>query len=557
MGLLVVCLGVRVWGVRQGLPFVYNVDEESHFVPKALTFFGHDLDPNYFLNPPAYSYLLNVVFECWFGGRDAVMRAYASDPSEVFVLARVVAGVLGTVAVWLTYLTGGRLFSRGVGLLAAAIFGLAFLPVFYSHLALNDVPTLAPVCLSLYAIAGILTRGGWRDYLLAGVGVGLAAATKYTGGYTLLCLLGAFAFDLLGSTHRRVPRRLLAALIVGLVAFVAANPYALINFHAFWEGVRQQASEADAAKLGSSPVGGIRYYLWTFTWGLGWAPALAALAGAILLLLRRKVWVWLVLVPAPVLFIVFMGEQARYFGRWLMPVFPIAALLAAYAACALAGVLSRALPRRVPATLPAMLIAVLLLAQSLTAVLHNDQVLSRPDTLNTTRAWMIKHIPAGAKIVIEPMIPTNWTYTPAHPNPETPSGERWTTFNTAYTNITPNYQPLPQGQRRLVAPDQYESTLRPHLLHEYQANDYCYIITGSLQAGRADIKPKQPQAIAYYTALTKQATLIYHITPYTPHTTPIPFNFDWSIDYYPRQYHLPGPEINIYQLHQDKCRSAT
>ena len=77
-------------------------------------------------------------------------RAYATDPTQVFVVARVVAAVLGTVAVWLTYLAGERLFARTVALLGAAIFGFAFLPIFYSHLALNDVPTLAPVALSLY-----------------------------------------------------------------------------------------------------------------------------------------------------------------------------------------------------------------------------------------------------------------------------------------------------------------------------------------------------------------------------------------------------------------------
>ena len=57
-----------------------------------------------------------------------------------------------------------------------------------------------------------------------------------------------------------------------------------------------------------------------------------------------------VLVPAPLLFLAFMGPQGRYFGRWLLPVFPIACLLAAlavvWAVDALAG-RRRALARRV------------------------------------------------------------------------------------------------------------------------------------------------------------------------------------------------------------------
>ena len=80
-----VSLVLRLWGVRQGLPYSYNVDEATHFVPRAVSFFGQDLNPHYFLNPPAYSYLLGIVFELWFGSADAVARVYASDPSSLFV----------------------------------------------------------------------------------------------------------------------------------------------------------------------------------------------------------------------------------------------------------------------------------------------------------------------------------------------------------------------------------------------------------------------------------------------------------------------------------------
>ncbi len=216
-------LVLRLWGVKQGLPYSYNSDEATHFVPRAIGFFGHDLNPHYFLNPPAYSYLLFVVFELWFGSADAVRHIYTTDPTSVFVVARVLAAVLGTVSVVLLYLAGRRLFGREVGLLAAAILGLGFLPVFYSHLALNDVPTLAPITLSLYGIAGVLRRGRGRDYALSGLGIGLAAATKYTGGVMLFCLVFAALCD--GGEDRplRAARRLLLAGLVAVVAFVLAE----------------------------------------------------------------------------------------------------------------------------------------------------------------------------------------------------------------------------------------------------------------------------------------------------------------------------------------------
>ena len=153
--------------------------------------FGHSYNPGYFINPPAYTYLLHVAFALRFGGRDGVSEAFAADPGDVFAVARALSAVLGAVAVGLLAWAGARLFDRRVGLVAAALLAVAFLPVHYAHFALNDVPTLAPVCLALVGIAGVYARGRLGDYALAGAGLGLACATKYTAGIVLLPLLAA------------------------------------------------------------------------------------------------------------------------------------------------------------------------------------------------------------------------------------------------------------------------------------------------------------------------------------------------------------------------------
>jgi Dolichyl-phosphate-mannose-protein mannosyltransferase len=553
--LLVATLVLRLWGVKQGLPYSYNSDEATHFVPRAVAFFGHDLNPQYFLNPPAYSYLLHFVFELWFGSADAVRRAYVTDPTAVFVVARVVAAVLGTISVWLTYLAGERLWGATVGLLGAAIFGLAFLPVFYSHLALNDVPTLAPVALSLYGVAGVLRNGARRDYVLAGVGIGLAAATKYTGGITAVCLLGAFGCDLAGGGVGRALRRLALAAGCALLAFVAANPYAVLDWNAFHAGLTQQQALAgglDPVKLGTTSSSGTAYYLWTFTWGLGWVPSLAAVAGAALLLVRRRLALAVVLLPAPVAFLLYMGDQQRFFGRWLMPIFPIVALLGAYAIVELVRWLISA--RRIPPGIAVVLAGVVVLAQSLASVVHDDVVLSRADTRSLARAWMVRHIPAGAKVVIEPVVSDNWADDIGRSLQWTVSGARWERWNPYSTDVSPTGAPLPPGQHRFVAVDEYERTLRPELLSEYVARDYCWVVIGSLQAGRSFAQPKiAPSAIAYYAALANQAKLVYHVTPFAPGSRAVPFSFDWSIDYYPVAYSRPGPELSVYRLTEGKC----
>ena len=553
--ILLLALLLRLWGIKQGLPFSYDSDEAQHFVPKAIGFYSGDWDPHYFLNPPAYSYLLSIVFELWFGSADAVIRSYTANPTEVFIVARAVVALLGTASVWLTYGAAARLFDRSVALLAAAISAVAFLPVFYSHLALNDVPALAGVSLALYGIAGVHQRGRGGDYLIAGLGIGLAAATKYTDGVIAVCLLVAAAHD----GNRRPPaiaaRRCVVAMVIALAAFTAANPYWILSWGEFKTGLTNQANLAAGAqqvKLGTPGGGGILYYLWSFTWGIGLGPTVAAAAGIVVLLVRKLYWTALLLVPVQIVFIAFMGGQQRYFGRWLIPMLPLDAILAAFVGVALIRWLADT--KRLRFAAGATVVALALLTQSVLADVHNDRVLSRPFTTNLARDWMVRNIPAGQNVVIEPIIPGSWPTDIGATLPWTPTGERWFTFDTLYTRLTESGVELPKGHGHAVDLDQYERYLYPSLIQTYEHDGDCWVVVGTLQSGRPYVSPgSAPGAIAYYKALAEQGTLRYSVSPYAAGADPVPFSYDWSIDYFPSQYRLPGPAMSIYKLSGGRC----
>jgi hypothetical protein len=549
--LLVAAFLLRIWGIKQGLPYAYNADENAHFVPKAISLFDHGWNPHYFVNPPAYTYVLHVLFDIWFGGRAGVSHAYATNQTEVFIVARVAAAVLGTVAVGLLYLVGARMFDRRIGLLAAGLLAVAFLPVFYSHLALNDVPTLAPICLSLWGTARILRGGGLGSYALAGAGLGLACATKYTGGVVLLPLLAAAA----AQGRRALPGLLLAG-AVSILAFFVANPYAFIDHGAFHQGLRHQSQAADDAlgKLGLTQTNGPEYYLWTFTWGLGWIPAIAAVGGAVVLALRDRP-AFFVLAPAPVLFVIFMGTQSRYFGRWLLPVFPIVCVLAAYVVIRAAD----ALGERRPALRPTLyaLGAVLLCGQALLYSLHLGQVLSRPDTRNLARAWMVSNVKAHSRIVVEPVVPDAWAQDLGRPYAGTANGDRWSKFPTSRTNVAHDGR-LVYGAGEIVNIEDYERELQPGLIDLYEQKGYCYVVSGSTQRGRAEAQPdKVPKAIAYYDELERRADKVAEFSPYRSGHGPVAFNFDWSFDFYPLAYRRPGPVMTIYRLRGGECAGVS
>ena len=569
-------LALRLWGVRQGLPFAYNADEADHFVPHAVAMFREGtLNPHYFANPPAFTYLLHYIYAAWYGSPHAVVHAYAAHPGDLFTLARVAAALLGTLALWLLYLTGARLLNRGAGLLAAAVMAVAFLPAFYSHLALNDVPTLAPLCASLLGTAGVLRKGRARDHLLAGLGLGLACATKYTAGIVLVpYLVAALAVHLRGerrSDARAILRTLAGVLLAALtaaLAFFIANPYSLLDYSSFHgELVHQSKLSAEAqGKLGAPKHGGILYYLWSLTWGLGWVPALAALGGTITVWRRERGLGWL-LVPAPLLFLLFMGTQSRYFGRWLLPIFPIVCLLAACFSLQIVtlaggrwiarrGEMGRA-PRRAifPIALTALLVLALL-GQGLIYSVHSGLTLSRTDTRTLTRQWMLANIPRGARIVVEPVSPDQWALGPAGTRacPHYP-GYLWCKYASLFTRISPTGA-LDEAYKREVGIENYERTLAPALLDYYRSNGFCWVITGSTESGRAQADPGAvPLALAYYRALAQQGEVVYRSSPYSRGEGPVAFNFDWSFDYYPLAYDRPGPEMVVYRLRGARCPS--
>jgi hypothetical protein len=468
----------------------------------------------------------------WFGGRAGVGDALATDRTSVFEVARIVAALLGTLAVGLLAFAGRRLIGGAAGLIAAALLAAGFLPVHYSHFALNDVPTLAPACLCLLGVAIVYARGSLGGYALAGIGLGLACATKYTAGILVLTIVAA---GLVAPAPSPRLRGLLLAGGLALVAFVVANPYSLLDFGAFREGLSHQSETSgdDAGKLGLSTDTGVVYYLSTTTWGLGWLPALFAVGAAIGLALRDR-RLFAVLVPAPLAFLVFMGIQDRYFARWLLPVYPLLCLLAAWAAVALAARVSRR-----PALVAAGL-GVLLCLQGLVFSIHNDIALSRPDTRQFARDWMVAHVPIRSKVVIEPFAPAAWSADAESVRHGTGNGLRWNKWPTTRA---------PGGG--VIRFEDYERFTRPALLDTYARRGYCWVVIGSTQYGRAYADPKAvPDAIRYYAALQRDARLVYSVKP---EPSSAPFSYDFSFNAYPLGVARMGPEVKIYKLSGGTC----
>jgi hypothetical protein len=347
--------------------------------------------------------------------------------------------------------------------------------------------------------------------------------------------------------RRRALLGVALALGVAALAFLATNPYALLDHRAFVRDLKaQEAYNSRGLLLGERQRSGILYYLWTFTWGLGWAPALSAVGGAVALALRDR-RVAALLVPTPVLFLVFMGLHGRYFGRYMLPAFPFACLLAAAGVGALVTAVARR--RRALAPAVAALAAVALLAQPAIHSVHGSIVDSRTDTRTLARDWMLANIPRDTRLVQEPIVPREWLLAGGRPH-GAPLWQRWLRTPKLVRQLARQFP----GAGRRSDYQNYVRTLWPGLIDVYQRMGYCWVVSGSLQSARAALDPSRvPQAVAYYAALRRRARVAFQVSPYPPGATPERFQFDMSSDSYPLAYDRPGPIVTIYRLTGGRC----
>src|SRR5215217_6094336 len=92
--LLVVGLVLRVKNNDYGLPYVYNVDEGSHFTARAVGMLGGDWNTHYFQNPSAFTYLAHFALRLRFG--KAAIDAFKLSPTDIYETTRTVAALLCT-----------------------------------------------------------------------------------------------------------------------------------------------------------------------------------------------------------------------------------------------------------------------------------------------------------------------------------------------------------------------------------------------------------------------------------------------------------------------------
>lgn len=326
--MLALAAGLRLWPLVYGAP-VGHADEFS-FVYWPLLFFDGDLNPDFFYYPHLHYYLLALIYGGYFliqqmiAGwtlTQSVAFYYFWEPETVRHLARVTCALFGVATVGWAMLLARRVYGTPAGLAGGLFCAIGVLHVRQSPLAAVDVPMTFWYAGSVWGALRLLERREGKDYALAGMLVGLAAATKYQGALAGVAVIvahltaGCSLFD----------RRLWLAGAISATVFLMASPYVWLDSGRFLEDFGKVAAHV---QQGRDDLGwGWWYHIKvSLRHHLGWPGLGLALVGAVLAGRRRS---GRVLLAAFLGYYLIAGAGQLVFVRYALPLATLQAVLVA------------------------------------------------------------------------------------------------------------------------------------------------------------------------------------------------------------------------------------
>jgi len=285
------------------------------------------------------------------------------------LLGRTISAVMDTITILLTFFIAKKLFNRWVGLIAAALYAFAVLPIQLAHFMTVDSFTNTFGMLTVLIAVVILKRPlllndvgmgkakrAWYalwPYLAFGAALGMATASKINAIALALLLPmveGVRYFKLENEEKQQafLPMigRIGIAAVMSFVVFRICQPYAFdgpgfFNFSInqnWWQSMRSlQAQSTGEVDFPPALQWARRPLLFSFKnlvlWGIGLPFGLAAIgsiAAMAVNVIRKKHWDNLPLLAWTLFYAAWQGLAWVKSMRYLMLIYPLLAIIAAW-----------------------------------------------------------------------------------------------------------------------------------------------------------------------------------------------------------------------------------
>ena len=403
-----VALALRVTALDFGLPAVYNPDEVA-IMSRALAFAKGDLNPHNFVYPTFYFYVLfgwvgGLFAWHWLTGAAASAAQFQAqffvDPTSVYFAGRLLSALAGAATVAVVAQLGRTVFDRPTGLVAAAFLAVAPVAVQDAHYVKHDVPVTLVITIAVWLMARCWREAAAgrepsrRSLFWAAAATGVAWSMHYYAVFVGIPLALTAWSTRRPEVRTAGVRAAAAALAVATAVFFALSPFLLVepatalrDIAANRRIVVDRAAEAGYfGHLGEYLTLLARPGLTLPIWAVG-------VTGAFLLAWRQPRVAWLLL-AFPLAFLLFIANTVPA-SRYLNPILPTMALLAAYTLATVAARYSR--PRAMLVAMSAVMVA--------SAVGHSLELVrffNQADTRTLARAVIERDVPSGSTILLQP-----------------------------------------------------------------------------------------------------------------------------------------------------------
>jgi hypothetical protein len=360
------------------------------------------------------------------------------------LLGRGISVLADLGVIYLVYLIGKNIWSSRIGLWGAIFYSLAVFPIQAAHFYAVDSLLNIFILTTLYCLLLFYQKPLFKNAVIVGIFFGLSLATKVSATVLLAAIGIALVVDLIFVFIKRIrqirlvpkihqelfsflawlfsafktPKKeelfriLFSCFKYGLMitittifVFLVFEPYALIDFPTFWRQTQEQRAMTKNAYVfpytlqyvGTTPY---LYHLKNLVfWGMGIPLGIFSILGTLFLVAKMIKEVpqpgkenqeakIVILLSFLLVYFLVVGQFAIKFMRYLLPLYSLLCLFAAWFLFQLPGIYKK-------------IFLTLTLGFSLLWAISFITIYSQPNTRVSASNWINKDIPQGSKLAVE------------------------------------------------------------------------------------------------------------------------------------------------------------
>jgi hypothetical protein len=249
----------------------YFSSDEIDTVARTLKIATGDIAPSHFNKPTFYNLTILPFYGLSFGlfrmlgfivFKEDFIRIFIQRPCIFYWFPRLISAVSGMFSILLVYQIAKKVKDAETGFWAALLYSVCYTSVRYAHMAKEDALMTFLILLCLFPCMKSFDKKWVVSICLIFIGSlfgGLATATKYTGGVSLLF---PFMFFILGIREKKRPVYLLGIFSIPtgfIIGFCMGMPYAFLHPSQFLTGI-YESTILRQIKGETVWLGGVKHY---------------------------------------------------------------------------------------------------------------------------------------------------------------------------------------------------------------------------------------------------------------------------------------------------------